>query len=121
MPFAARIIGLVSFVLMFSFSVGHASETVKGAKKDYQSFKNEMSAKLDSAELKLKELRAKAALKRDSTQDAAIAELEMTQAKLKSDLAEVKEAGKSNWSKFKAGFASSVDNLNTKIQHAVKD
>lgn len=111
---------LLGLVLAFSFST-FASETTKGMKKDYDAFKTEMSEQLTSVEKKIEELKVKAKQKGSATQEETIAGLEKTKEKLKTELAEAKESGKDNWSKFKASFAKSVDNLNTKIQKAVKD
>ena len=44
MSLSVKSLILLSF-LAFSFSASHASETVKGAKKDIESFKKEMAAK----------------------------------------------------------------------------
>ncbi|MBC7466467.1 MAG: hypothetical protein H7256_10790 [Bdellovibrio sp.] len=113
----AIVCGLVFVATLSSF----ASETTKGMKKDYESFKTEMSAQLDSVERQIEDLRLKAKQKGSSTQEETAASLEKTRAKLKAELASMKDNGKDGWSSFKKSFAESVDKLNTKIQTAVKD
>lgn len=109
--------GLVLALTLSSF----ASETTKGMKKDYESFKTEMTVQLDSVEKQIAELHAKAKQKGSSAQEETAASLEKTRAKLKAELASMKDNGKDSWSSFKKSFADSVNKLNTKIQTAVKD
>ncbi|MFZ3229931.1 MAG: hypothetical protein WA160_06990 [Pseudobdellovibrio sp.] len=111
---------VLSALFLLSLS-SQASETAKGAKKDYESFKTEMSAKLESVEKEIAELKVKAKQKGNAAQEDTASELEKSKEKLKSELAEIKSSSKSQWSKFKSNFANSVDSLNSKIQKAVKD
>jgi len=120
MSLSVKSLILLSF-LAFSFSASHASETVKGAKKDIESFKKEMAAKLEESEKRLKELRSKAAKKGDQVQDQTVQELEATQSRLKGELDTAKVEAKSNWAKFKSTMASSIEDLNAKIQKKLKD
>lgn len=98
-----------------------ASETIGGAKKDFENFKTEMQTKLDSAEKDLAELKAKAAAHGGHVKAETLAEFEQTRLKLKEDLAKMKESSAGTWAKAKEAFAKSVDNFNTKVQKAVKD
>ncbi len=107
-------------LLLLSLTVS-ASETVDGAKKDYESFKAEMSVKLERVESELALLKEKAKAKSTSAQNSSISELEKTQAKLKYELSEMKQTGATGWKKFKANFAASVDKLNSKVQKSMKD
>lgn len=109
--------GLVLTLTVVTF----ASETTKGIKKDYESFKIEMTRQLDTVEKKIEDLKVKAKQKGNTAQEETAEGLEKSRAKLKEQLAEAKESSQDGWSKFKTGFASSVDKLNTKIQKAVKD
>lgn len=109
--------GLVLTLAVVTF----ASETTKGMKKDYESFKVEMSRQLDTVEKKIADLKVKAKQKGSTAQEETAESLEKTRAKLKEQLAEAKETSQDGWSKFKSGFADSVDKLNTKLQKAVKD
>lgn len=111
----------IVFTLLIFVSNGQASETVEGAKKDYDNFKIEMSAKLDQVESKLNLLKENAKEKASQSQAESIQELEITKAKLKSELSDMKQTGNSSWKKFKANFAASVDKLNSKIQTKLKD
>lgn len=112
---------LILLTLLVQLSGAYASETVEGAKKDYESFKIEMSAKLDHVESEIKLLKEKAKDKTSQSQSDSIQELEKTKAKLKSELNDMKQTGNSSWKKFKANFAASVDKLNSKIQTKLKD
>lgn len=100
---------------------GFASETVKGVKKDYESFRQEMSAKLDATEKKIAELKADAKTKGDAAKEKTVENLEKTRDQLKADLADAKAEGGSKWKSFKKSFANSVDKLNSKIQKAMKE
>ncbi len=111
----------VLLTLLIQVSNAYASETVEGAKKDYDNFKIEMSAKLDQVESELNLLKEKSKEKTSQTQAETIQELEKTKAKLKAELSEMKQTGSSSWKKFKANFAASVDKLNSKIQTKLKD
>jgi len=111
---------LFSFVTLLHFSAT-ASETVKGAKKDLENFKTEMTTKLDKVEKELMLLKAKAKNKKDEVKEKTITELEENRAQLKSDLEKIKEDGSSGWKKLKGGIADSFDKLNSKIQKAMKE
>ncbi len=109
-----------ALIVALSFSA-NASETVDGAKKDYENFKTEMSVKLEKVENELSLLKEKVKVKSTSAQAASISELEKTQAKLKYELSEMKQTGAVGWKKFKANFAASVDKLNSKVQKSMQD
>ena len=98
-----------------------ASETVEGAKKDYEVFKSDMSKKLDDVERELVVLKEKAKQKSSEAQTDSILELEKTKVKLKTELESMKQTGSSSWKKMKASFAASVDKLNSKVQKKLKD
>ena len=103
-----------------SLIVGEASaesETVKGVKKDFTAFRQEMDEKLDAAEKKLKELKEKSG----QNSDAMIAELESSTAKLKKEVSELKDDGQDGWRSFKKSLSASLDRLNTKIQKALRE
>lgn len=98
----------------------YGSETVKGVKADIESFKAEMSQKLDKVEEELVELRAKAKEKGSDAKEDVIADLEKSRDRLKSELEKVDDKVSENWKKFKENFAKSLDNLNSKIQKSLK-
>ena len=108
-------------LLAFTFSFSHASETVKGAKKDFHNFKKEMKEKIALAEKKIEELRSKGETEIDETKRSAAKELEVTKNKLKAEVDSLKEDGKKTSKKIKNDLASSINNLNEKIQKALKE
>ena len=101
------------------------SETVKGAQKYFQSFKNEMSAKLSQLDQEIDQLKTKAKENSTKTQEKAIHDLEETRTQLQKQLdtqmADAQETTTKSWKQFKDSFAKSVDHLNSKIQKALKD
>lgn len=112
----------IIFVLIFALTTTTlASETAKGAKKDYEEFKVEMTQKLEATEKKIAELKAKAKTKGSEAEAKTIAEFEKTRDDLKQSLDELQKKSESNWKKLKKKFSSSVDNLNKKIQKKLED
>lgn len=112
---------IISLMLGFIFLGARASETVKGIKKDYTTFKQDMQIKLDATEKKLAELKAKAEAKSSAAQEKSIQEYEQTRDKLKSQLAELEKSSESKWKKVKRRFAESIDKLNQKIQKSLEE
>lgn len=112
---------ILTLIAALSFNVSAASETVKGAQKDYDSFKKEMSVKLDETEKQLVELKIKAKEKGTDVKNKTVTELEESRDKLKAQLNELEKNGKEGWASFKKNFADSLDRLNSKIQKALKD
>lgn len=98
-----------------------ASETVEGLKKDYASFKEDMNAKLAEMDRKIERLKAESAREGKSAKEQAVTDLQAAREKLRRELDKTREAGAEGWTKFKRGFARSVDNLNRKIQKALKE
>ncbi len=113
------IISLLAFGL--SFSTANASETVKGAKQDYQNFKKEMSVKLKDAEKKIEQLRSEGVSEVNEAKKETAKDLEITKNKLKSELEDLKKDGEKTTSKWKAELAASINSLNERIQKALKD
>ncbi len=104
-------------LLTYSF----ASETLKGAKKDMENFKIEMSQKLEQTEKQLSELKETVQEKGGETQDKVVKDLENTRDELRRKLGEVDSTVNENWKKFKKNFADSLDSLNARIQKALKN
>jgi F0F1-type ATP synthase membrane subunit b/b' len=96
------------------------SETLKGAQKDYESFKSEMFVKLNTAEQKLNELRGQAAHTGDDVGQKTAAELEKSRVELQDQLDHAQQTSTSTWKRFKNNFAESVDQLNSKVQKAFR-
>ena len=98
-----------------------ALETVKGAKKDIESFKTEISAQLDTFEKKIEELKLKAKDKSHVVKDETIQDLEASRNSLKSELNKLEDSSKNNWKKMRKGISDSVRALHGKIQKALND
>ena len=114
-------LAILALLTAFSLNSFAASETVKGAQKDYDTFKKEMSVKLEDTEKQLAELKSKAKEKGTDVKNKTVAELEESRDKLKNQLNELEKNGKEGWASFKKNFADSLDRLNLKIQKALKD
>jgi hypothetical protein len=110
------------FALWASFSIARAdSETVKGAQKDFETFKQEMSAKLDDVDRQLAEMRAKAKAKGGDVQDKSIKELEVARVQAKAQMDAINDDTKSNWKSMKKKLAASIDSLHAKAKKALAD
>lgn len=108
-------------VILLAAAVAFSSETMKGAKKDFETMKQELSLKLVEAETKLEELKTKAKINASAAKETTIKEAEQTRDQIRKNIEELKDDGKSGWKKMKAGLAASIENMNTKIQKALKD
>lgn len=97
-----------------------ASETVKGAKKDFAEFKQSMNTKLDKIEAELKELKASAGEKGHVAKEKTIKELEALRDDLRKKTEELNDDGSDAWKSFKEKLAKSADELNAKVQNALK-
>ena len=112
-------------IMLFAFSMTavlpiQASETIKGAQKDMESFKKEMAVKLDEVEKKLESLRDQAKDKGTAAKEKTIEGLEKSKDQLETELNALKEDTQSGWDRTKQNFAKALDNLNAKIQKAAK-
>ena len=112
---------LPSLFMLFLAQSGWTSETAKGAKKDYEKFKTEMSNKLDAADVKLAELRSKAKASGNSTKEKLALELEESKEKLRQQQEEIKYESSNSWKKMKKSMSDAAETLNSKIQSALKD
>lgn len=107
-------------ILLFALAAP-ASETVKGAKKDYEAFKTEMSAKMDAAEKNLDVLKEKSKTNASDAKKKTVENLEVARVKIRKEMADLGDSGEKGWKKAKKSMAESIDNLNAKIQKAMKD
>lgn len=98
-----------------------ASETTKGMKKDYETFKKEISVKLDSTEKQIEQLKKDAKIKGNQTQEKLVQELEETKNSLRKQQEELKYESESGWKKLKKSLSEAADKLNQKVQEALKD
>ena len=111
---------LLIFTIALSLNL-FASETSKGAQKDYENFKKEASVKLDMIDKKLQDLKEKAKANGTDVKNKTIQDLEQAKVTLQSELDEAKANSSSKWKSFKKSFSKSVNDLNEKIQNALKD
>lgn len=110
------------FVLSSMFAgSAFALETVDGAKKDYETAKVEMAAKLESLDKKIDELKASTAAKSTAAKEKTLKEVQLTRDKLRADYELMKDATDSKWKSFKKRFARSVDRMNAKAQRALNN
>lgn len=111
-------VALLSFLIQPSFA---ESETVKGAKKDLEKFKQGMSVELQAVEKKLEILSEKAEKKSDQVYKDTVKELTEKHDKLRAELATLETDSKGKWKEAKTKMASAMNSLNEKIQKALKD
>ena len=114
----ALFLASISFFPSVSFA---ASETVKGAKKDFTEFKETMGKKMETMEKQIAELKDKAKQKGGEAHTKTVAELEASRDKLKKEMAELKEDSQEGWKGLKEKLSSTADSLNQKIQKALKE
>ncbi len=97
------------------------SATVKGAQKDFETFKQEMAVKLEQAQAKLDELQTKAKVKGSNVKEETVTDLRVNRDKLKVQYDELKFESKSRFQRMKTGLSNSIDSLNNRIQKALND
>lgn len=97
------------------------SNTVTGVKQDMTMFKQEMSAKLESAEAQILALKEKAKIKGSNVKQTTIADLESTKLKIKNDLAALDKSSETTWTTMKTKIATAMDDLNTKTQKLLRE
>lgn len=102
-------------------SVAFSSETVKGAKKDFAVFKQEMNVKLNSLNRDITRLREEARVKGGEARQKTVAELEQARDKVRADLAELEKKSEGSWRKFKRRMANSLDRLNSRAQKMLSE
>ena len=111
-------VALLAFLVQPSFA---ESETVKGAKKDLEKFKQEMSVELQAVEKKLDVLKEKAAAKTDTAYKTTVKDLTEKRDVLRVELSKLETDSQGKWKVAKTKMASAMNSLNEKIQHALKD
>lgn len=116
-----QILMIFLFTGGFAFSTSYASETVKGAKQDYQNFKKEMNVKLKDAEKKIERLRSEGVAEVNEAKKETAKDLELTKNKLTAELENLKKDSRTTTAKWKADLAASINALNERIQKALKD
>lgn len=112
---------IFSFALFsLPYSYSSASETIKGAQKDMDAFKKDMSDKLDQVEKELKELREKTKSKGSMVQQNVIQDLEKSRDQLRSELNNIEGKSKDKWKQMKKSLSETFDSLHSKVQEALK-
>jgi hypothetical protein len=109
---------MLAFLIQPSFA---DSETVKGAKKDLEKFKQEMSVELQAVEKKLVFLSDKATAKTDTAYKATVKDLTEKRDELRVELGKLEADSQGKWKVAKTKMASAMNSLNEKIQKALKD
>jgi hypothetical protein len=113
---------LIISAAFFAYALHAAeSETVKGAKKDMDAFKKEMSVKLESLEKQIAEIKTKAQAKGGEAKAKTVADLESARDSVKAKMAALSENSKDSWQSMKKSVAESVDSLNAKVQKALHE
>lgn len=107
--------GIALIITLCGSLVSHASETVEGAKKDYQAFKQEMNFKLAELDKKIEKVKSES----KENKEEVVKDLETSRDRLRREIADAQKVTASKWSDFKKSFAQSVDNLNTRVQKAL--
>lgn len=97
------------------------SATMAGFKEDMATFKQEMSMKLDSAEMEISALKEKAKVKGSHVKQATITDLEKTKMKIRTDLDSLDRSSENTWKTMKTKIANAMDELNTKTQKAMRE
>jgi hypothetical protein len=96
------------------------SETIKGAKKDLETFKKDMVVKLDKLQTQIETIKKQAHDKGDEAKDKTADELAATRDDVKEKVAKLSDDAGDDWQKMKKSLADSVDSLNKKVQKALK-
>ena len=109
----------ITFLIFLILPVS-AMESVKGAKKDLETFKQEMSLEFHKIENDLKLMTEKAEKKTDAAYKKSVKELADARDKLRSDLDHLEADSKGQWKETKNSISASMQNLHTKIQQGLK-
>ena len=109
----------ITFLIFLILPVS-AMESVKGAKKDLEKFKQEMSLEFRQIENDLKLMTEKAEKKTDAAYKKSVQELSDARDKLRSDLDHLEADTKGKWKETKNSISTSMQNLHTKIQQGLK-
>jgi TolA-binding protein len=102
-----------------------ASETVKGAQKDFENFKSDMNKQLRTLEIKITELKNKAKAETNETtkktMDSTVHELETGRDKLKSEIKDMKSETEESWAHVKKGLSDAMNSLNERVQKSLNN
>lgn len=113
---------VIAASLLVSFSFANAeSETLKGAKADFDKVKKELNAKMSDLDQELGELKLKAKQNGKATQQKAIDEMEVAKTKLQKQIDDLKDDSKGEWKKLKNKIADSMDAFAAKVRKALKE
>lgn len=108
---------LITLLMLISVQALADSETLKGARKDVQSFQKEMQVRLERLDQKIERLK-----KEGGTQKTrAIQELESARDEVSKRVDEAAEASRGRWAKWKRQVSESVDDLNRRVQKVLNE
>jgi len=116
-----KILAITGLLLLAQSPAFAILETVKGAQKDVESFKRDMTAKLIEIDKKIDTLEKKAEARKNDFQKKAAADYDKLQAKLSNDVEKLKADAEGDWKQAKNDLAISIDSLNTKVQQTLKE
>ncbi|MGZ3749211.1 MAG: hypothetical protein ACXVCD_17875 [Pseudobdellovibrionaceae bacterium] len=102
-------------------SLTYGLEAVKGAQKDIQTFKQTMSVKLQEIDGKIDALRRQAEQKNNEVIKKNVEDYERMRGELAAEVDQLEADAKGNWKASKNHLATSIDDLNSKIQRALKE
>lgn len=116
----AAFLNITVTLLLVPFA-GRASETVEGAKKDFQAFKTEMETRMATVEKQMTELKSKAKEDGKVAKEKTVEHLETSKEDLHKELEQMKYESEKHFKELKKQFAKSLNTLNSKVQKALKD
>lgn len=120
--FALTIISALIFsAISLAPVAGLASETVKGAKKDFEKFKDDMRDQLATVEKQISDLRKKIETHTTKVTEQTLKDLDHTRYQIRTDMDNLNEDAEGKWKTVKKGLADSMNTLNAKIQKALKN
>lgn len=116
-----KILAMGALLILGFISISNASETVKGAEKDYEAFKQELSVKMETLDKEIAILKEKVKNKSSALKEETLQELENSRAELNTKIQKLESSSKSQWKQAKKSLSDSFASLNAKIQKALKD
>ncbi len=115
---------ILSLCLFFQLSLNSSawsSETIKGAKKDFQEFKEDLDNRISSIDSKMVQLKSQMKQKGSEVKDETLKDLQTTREKLRKEYEKFENASSDSWSSFKKSLSETTNNLNDKIQKALSE
>lgn len=104
-------------LLLFSSGAFADSETLKGVRKDVQTFKQDMQGRLEQLDQTIERLKKEGGTHKTK----AIAELESARDRVRKQVGEATSASQGRWAKWKRQVSESVDDLNRRVQKVLEE